>query len=924
MKEGYLIEFRPDLFGLKSPQNLGIVLRRETRKKIVYVTILTLKGIREVKKSQLTKRRFNDFVKIPENKKDRTISETLQPKLKELVQKHSSPSSSKKLKGKGKEKASVSVTSDKIIDDVQKLWEWWNKNFSDITSMTTIEILEKYYNDKPNSKQINQLDEILKENIPKGEGYFDLISEKPRKWQPISQEIHRNIGADIQRLRRLRERMIEEEYQEEEDDEGYVHEVLVLIPVELYVLNLTDEEKELLERTKKWMYKIIRDKTISGDDLLANTHMHTIGSFSLTSWLGKLAEDWIGEELLQSASAMTEFLFKTEFLSESEALDILAKRAVKEHPSFSWNVDDRMQELALELKNPEDEPEEIERRVNLQDLLSYTVDPASARDFDQALSLIKNDDGSYMLWVHIADVTHYVERDSLLDRHARQRATSVYVPMRVLPMHPPALSTGLGALQENVPRFAVTVKMHFSKEGEKLSSEIVESVIKVKKNLAYEDVDEALADLNHKDHEYWQNYMDLGKILRKSFNGLEVETQEARLSTTGMESHGLLDMKVEKATPSTSMNEILMIATNETVAEYIRDSGFPGYYRCHAIPDRPNVEKFNDQMVSLGIDYEIELTNWSSSSKEKENESKESGKSSEEADLDDSVSVLDMLKAGGGKMSFGGGGMKSLLKPTSSDDSEESDEKGPSLNGLAQLSEEEAEKMMKPFREVLRKIKSVDNRIERMVMHLSTLGMFGRAYYTRENIGHFGLGSRCYTHFTAPIRRYSDDIVHRILKGILQGKATKEEPIYTKDELDELGDHCSELSAAADKLMYRVTGQGLALLTRRKDWQGEIPAIVTRVQNRGPSVMLRETVDGRIRMRDLSNDEVIVDESESIAFRKLSERVAMRRLIHATDWQDMLNEDDELIEKLIKLGEKIRVTIVSRDYVQGNVNVKPA
>ena len=246
------------------------------------------------------------------------------------------------------------------------------------------------------------------------------------------------------------------------------------------------------------------------------------------------------------------------------------------------------------------------------------------------------------------------------------------------------------------------------------------------------------------------------------------------------------------------------------------------------------------------------------------------------------------------------------------------------MSGLAQLSEEDAEKMMKPFREVLNEIKNVDSRTERMVMHLSTLGMFGRAYYTRENIGHFGLGSRCYTHFTAPIRRYSDDIVHRILKGILQGKATVDNPIYTKEELDELSDHCSELSAAADKLMYRVTGQGLALLTRREDWRGTIPAIVTRVQNRGPSVMLRETVDGRIRMRDLSSDEVIVDESESIAFRKLSERVAMRRLIHASDWKEMLNEDDELIEKLIRLGEKINVTIVSRDYVQGNVNVKPA
>ncbi|MFX0094981.1 MAG: RNB domain-containing ribonuclease, partial [Candidatus Hodarchaeota archaeon] len=94
--------------------------------------------------------------------------------------------------------------------------------------------------------------------------------------------------------------------------------------------------------------------------------------------------------------------------------------------------------------------------------------------------------------------------------------------------------------------------------------------------------------------------------------------------------------------------------------------------------------------------------------------------------------------------------------------------------------------------------------------------------------GHFGLGSPCYTHFTAPIRRYSDNIVHQLLKYIIKNPKA-EEPLYTDEELNELADHCSEQARAAENIEYQVKGIGVAMLTRREEWSGVISGLVTRI-----------------------------------------------------------------------------------------------
>ena len=179
-----------------------------------------------------------------------------------------------------------------------------------------------------------------------------------------------------------------------------------------------------------------------------------------------------------------------------------------------------------------------------------------------------------------------------------------------------------------------------------------------------------------------------------------------------------------------------------------------------------------------------------------------------------------------------------------------------------------------------------------------------------------------YSHFTAPIRRYSDIIAHRLLRGILHGVVSAEHPVYTAEELEELGEHCSTQSQKAESLEFQVIGAGLALMTRRQEWQGSQHGVVTKVLSHAAFILINDMVEGRLRMSELTKDEIIIDPAESIAFRKLREDVAIKQILHASDWQELLDEQGDALEILIKLGQKVKVEIISRDYVEGTVNVK--
>lgn len=905
LKRGNVIEFKPGLFGIQPPENIGIILKRLTRKKEVFIEVYTTKGVKELRQNQLTKKSFPDKMDIPFSLPPNKLHSLLQPKLQDLINQV----------GK-KVTTSSSVQRDDQSEtiyppnDENQLWRFVTKEFSD--PQTAFDIAWKWFREEPTSKQLQSIEDILDRSKPSGIGYFEFDANS-KLFKPLSTEEYNSIKDEIKEVERIRARMVEKE--EYEDEDGYLQ--YRYIPVGLKYCSFNDVDWKVVKKMQQWMAELIQIKTIR-QSALGGTTIHTIDKFSLPQFLRYLAQDWTEtSELLQPDSAMVEFLLRTDYISESDSLELLAKRAVHDYSNFSWDVDEDVQKIASELPNPEDEPEEYENRTDLRDLLAYTVDPATARDFDQALSYQENEDGTFTLWVHIADVTHYVRPGTQLDDYAKQRATSVYLPSRVLPMHAPALSTGLCALQQNVDRFAITCELTYTKDGSKKDKpQIYLSVVHVKANLSYEYVDEKL---EAKDP-YWIGMLKLGDLLRAKFIGLDIETKEARLSSTmGSE----LGFRVEEASPSTNMNEIFMIRANEAIAEFLRDSELPGLYRSHPIPDTPDVEKFNDQMAALGIDYELTIP-------QRPNTFTSEQKDESEV-LSDESSVLDMLK-GGGKLTLMPGGFATKKskkdkniekeKEKTSEEEAKKEKKKPLLFGLAHLSEEEVAKWMEPFKGVLKEVRKVEDKDDRACMMLVTLGMFGRAYYTPDNIGHFGLGSRCYTHFTAPIRRYSDIVVHRVLKGILTGDATKEQPVYTEEDLDSLSEYITDQSYDAEILERRVVGAGLAMMTRRDDWN-DLIGLVTRVSPRMVSVVIRDVLDGRIRISDLSKQEVIVDPSESIAFVKSNEETRVKKILNSADWLEMLDEEDEPIEILIRLGDKKAIKIVARDYIDGKVTVIP-
>ena len=904
MKRGNVIEFKPGLFGIQPPENLGIILQRITRKKEVFIEVYTTKGTKELRQNQLTKKSFPDKLEIPFSLPTNKLHSLLQPKLQDLINQVGKKSSITSFLQKDDQSETIFPPTDE-----NHLWSFVTKEFNE--PQTAYNVAWKWFREEPTSKQLQSVEEILDKSKPGGIGYFEFDANN-KLFSPLTVDEYNLIKIEIKELERIRARMVEKE--EYEDEDGYLQ--IRYIPVGLKYCQFNEEDWKIVKKMQNWMTELIQIKNIR-QSALGGTSIHTIDKFSLPQFLRYLAQDWTEtSELLQPDSAMVEFLLRTDYISESDSLELLAKRAVHDYSNFSWDVDEDVQKIASDLPSPEDEPNTYTNRTDLRDLLAYTVDPASARDFDQALSFQEFEDGSFTLWVHIADVTHYVKPGTLLDSYAKQRATSVYLPSRVLPMHPPALSTGLCALKENVDRFAITCQLSFMNDGSKKDPpQIYLSIVHVKANLSYDFVDEKLEEKDP----YWTGMLRLGNLLRSKFIGLDIETKEARLSST----HGSeLGFRVEEASPSTSMNEIFMIRANETIAEFLKENELPALFRSHPIPDTPDVEKFNDQMAALGIDYELTIP---------QRPNTFIGNQKDESDvLTDESSVLDMLK-GGGKLTLMPGGFatkKSKKDKNTEKEKEQSEEKPkekkkPLLFGLAHLSEEEVAKWMEPFKGVLKEVRKVDDKSDRMVMMLTTLGMFGRAYYTPDNIGHFGLGSRCYTHFTAPIRRYSDIVVHRIIKGFLTGTATKEQPVYTEDDLDSLSEYITDQSYDAETLERRVVGAGLAMMTRREDWN-DLIGVVTRISPRMVSVVIREVLDGRIRITDLSKQEVIVDPSESIAFVKRDEEVRLKKIINSSDWLEMLDEEGEPIEILIRLGDKKPVKIVARDYIDGKVTVIPS
>lgn len=508
-------------------------------------------------------------------------------------------------------------------------------------------------------------------------------------------------------------------------------------------------------------------------------------------------------------------------------------------------------EVIKEAKSVSKEKITSKGRVDFRDKEIFTIDSEDAKDLDDAVGVDKNDDGTYTLYVHIADVSHYVKSGGMLDKEAVIRGTSVYMLDRVIPMFPKELSNGVCSLNQHEDRYALSVIMRIDKKGKVIDSNIVKSIINVTKRMNYHNVyaliekenaikEESNILLNKKDNkkiteievgksnkenkkskkaktlkentasksvftkeyveralkenknyiEHFENMKELALILKNR------RLKNGYLSLNIPESEIILDKDGKpieiRAYETNFANEIIeqfMLTANETVAETFYYLDAPFIYRVHEKPDEEKVKELNKSLFNFG--YKVK-------------------------------------------------GKKDNIKPSA-------------------------------FSKVLEESKgtSEEKIVSSLLLHTLKI-----ARYEAENKGHFGIASDFYCHFTSPIRRYPDLFIHRIISYYIEHnynvtksflKKNKEKAIkYAKSSSD-----CEQNATKAER-----ESEAMKKAEYMEDKIGnEYTGVISGVTNFGIFIELDNTIEGLIRFESMKDDFYIYNEINKTAIGKENKKV---------------------------------------------------
>ncbi|MBM6618987.1 ribonuclease R [Bacillus suaedaesalsae] len=427
---------------------------------------------------------------------------------------------------------------------------------------------------------------------------------------------------------------------------------------------------------------------------------------------------------------------------------------------------------------------EIGKRRDLRDQVIVTIDGADAKDLDDAVTVTKLENGNYKLGVHIADVTHYVTEGSPIDVEAADRATSIYLVDRVIPMIPHRLSNGICSLNPKVDRFTLSCEMVVNSNGEVVSHEIFESVIKTTERMTYKDVNSILED---KDEEVREKYRDLvpmfelmgelQKVLRNKRmerGAIDFDFKESKVLVD--EEGKPYDVVLRTRSIAERLIEEFMLLANETVAEHFHWMNVPFMYRIHEDPKEEKLNRFFEFITNFG--YVVK-------------------------------------------------GSANSIHP----------------RALQQV------------------LEAVQGTPEEPVISTVLLRSMKQARYEAESLGHFGLSTEFYTHFTSPIRRYPDLIVHRLIRTyVIEGKIDEKTKAKWDHMLPDIADHSSNMERRAVDA-ERETDE-LKKAEYMEDKIGEeYDGIISSVTNFGLFVELPNTIEGLVHVSDLTNDYYRYDES---------------------------------------------------------------
>ena len=410
---------------------------------------------------------------------------------------------------------------------------------------------------------------------------------------------------------------------------------------------------------------------------------------------------------------------------------------------------------------------DIKGRKDLRPLSFITIDGATAKDFDDAVYVEINRMG-FLLYVAIADVSHYVQVGSAIDLDAYERGTSVYFPNFVVPMLPEILSNGLCSLNPHLPRLSLVAEIQMDFNGDMMTSTFYEAVIESKARVTYGEAQEIIEGnkiekLHHVRDEI-KRCADLAKVLMtKRFRegSLDLEIPETQLVIDA--GGNPIDVIRSERLFAHRVIEEMMLAANVAVAKFLFSKEIPALYRIHEDPNA------------------------------------------------DAIAILERyLQAFGGKMNMGQGKLQKRLT-----------------------------KALEEFA----------GKPESQVLNILTLRSMAQAKYSPNNVGHFGLGFEFYTHFTSPIRRYPDLIVHRLLKNQVMPNSNYR--LMSMEDLSTAGTMLSACEQRSVKAERQVVGIKKARFMEQFI-DKEMDGIISSVTKFGVFVLLRGyEVDGLVRLADL-------------------------------------------------------------------------
>lgn len=416
---------------------------------------------------------------------------------------------------------------------------------------------------------------------------------------------------------------------------------------------------------------------------------------------------------------------------------------------------------------------DIQGRRDLRGQRIVTIDGAEAKDLDDAVTVKKLANGNFFLGVHIADVSHYVTEGSPMDLEAADRATSVYLTDRVIPMIPHRLSNGICSLNPHVPRLAMSCEMEINQQGKVVSHDIFESVIETTERMTYSAVNEILDEQLPETLERYQElvpmFTDMGELhqileaMRQERGAISFEDREAGIIVD--EAGHPIDIVLRSRGVGERLIESFMLIANETVAKHFTDAKLPFIYRIHEQPKEDKMQRFFEFATNFGI----------------------------------------------------------LVKGTKEDITP------------------------KALQEVLEQIAG---KPEEAVINKMLLRSMQQAKYSDDPAGHYGLAAEDYTHFTSPIRRYPDLIVHRLIKAYMTKpilEATKEK---WAEALPEIAVHSSQMERRAVDAERDTDSLKKAEFMQDKVGE-EFAGVIGSVTKFGLFIELPNTVEGLIHITKL-------------------------------------------------------------------------